>query len=149
MHFRHFHTHFGGIGHSGSWAFLFTKKILCECGYIRYFTHFLHRECPYLEAPWSSRVRGVIPQFLAQISTVLMHLPLEENSLFYLCNHYFFAESRKMISSKLVKDALGISKLYSHITVEPPNNGHVGDNNNSAVVSFVERLSSRRRFKMY
>ena len=33
-------------------------------------------------------------------------------------------------------------------TVEPPNNGHFGDNINSAVVSFVERLSSRRRFKM-
>ena len=86
---------------------------------------------------------------MAQISAVLRHLPLEENSLFYLCNRYFIAESRKMISSKLVKDALGISKLYSHITVEPPNKGHVGDNNNSAVVSFVERLSSRRRFKMY
>ena len=28
------------------------------------------------------------------------------------------------------------------ITVEPPNKGHVGDNINSAVVSFVERLSS-------
>ena len=27
-------------------------------------------------------------------------------------------------------------------TVEPPNKGHVGDNINSAVVSFVERLSS-------
>ena len=28
------------------------------------------------------------------------------------------------------------------IIVEPPNKGHVGDNINSAVVSFVERLSS-------
>ena len=27
-------------------------------------------------------------------------------------------------------------------TVEPPNKGHIGDNINSAVVSFVERLSS-------
>ena len=34
-------------------------------------------------------------------------------------------------------------------TVEPPNKGHVGDNTNSAVVSFVERLPSLRRFKMY
>ena len=34
-------------------------------------------------------------------------------------------------------------------TVEPPNKGHFGDNINSAVVSFVERLSSLRRFKMY
>ena len=34
-------------------------------------------------------------------------------------------------------------------TVEPPNKGHFGDNINSAVMSFVERLSSRRRFKMY
>ena len=34
-------------------------------------------------------------------------------------------------------------------TVEPLNKGHIGDNINSAVVSFVERLSSLRRFKMY
>ena len=27
-------------------------------------------------------------------------------------------------------------------TAEPPNKGHIGDNINSAVVSFVERLSS-------
>ena len=39
--------------------------------------------------------------------------------------------------------------MYNHYThpahtytVEPPNKGHVGDNINSAVVSFVERLSS-------
>ena len=38
---------------------------------------------------------------------------------------------------------------YDLYTVEPPNRGHFGDNINSAVVSFVERLSSRRRFKMY
>ena len=32
---------------------------------------------------------------------------------------------------------------YMHVhTVEPPNKGHFGDNINSAVVSFVERLSS-------
>ena len=41
-------------------------------------------------------------------------------------------------------------KLFSRkVTVEPPNKGHFGDNINSAVVSFVERLSSRRRFKMH
>jgi len=34
-------------------------------------------------------------------------------------------------------------------TVVSPNKGHFGDNINSAVVSFVERLSSSRRFKMY
>ena len=34
-------------------------------------------------------------------------------------------------------------------TVEPLNKGHFGDNINSADVSFVERLSSLRRFKMY
>ena len=33
-------------------------------------------------------------------------------------------------------------------SVEPPNKGHFGDSINSAVVSFVERLSSLRRFKM-
>ena len=43
--------------------------------------------------------------------------------------------------------------IYSEVkemyTVESPNKGHVGDNVNSAVVSFVERLSSSRSFKMY
>ena len=33
--------------------------------------------------------------------------------------------------------------------VEPPNKGHFGDNINSADVSFVERLFSLRRFKIY
>ena len=42
-----------------------------------------------------------------------------------------------------------IRKLYYIYTVEPPNKGHFGDNINSAVVSFVESLSSSRRFKMY
>ena len=32
-------------------------------------------------------------------------------------------------------------------TVEPPNKGHVGDNINSAVLSFIERLSSFRGSK--
>ena len=32
-------------------------------------------------------------------------------------------------------------------TVEPPNNGHVGDNINSAVLSFIEKLSSFRGSK--
>ena len=35
----------------------------------------------------------------------------------------------------------------SFSTVEPPKKGHFGDNINSAVVSFVERLSALR--KMY
>ena len=34
-------------------------------------------------------------------------------------------------------------------TVEPPNKGHVGGNINSAVLTFLERLSFSRRFKMY
>ena len=34
-------------------------------------------------------------------------------------------------------------------TVEFPNKGHFGDNINSAVSSFVERLLSSRRFSMY
>ena len=33
--------------------------------------------------------------------------------------------------------------------MEPPNKGHFGDNINSAVLSFVERLSSSRWFKNY
>ena len=33
------------------------------------------------------------------------------------------------------------------VTVEPPNKGHVGDNINSAVLSFIERLSSFRGSK--
>ena len=34
-------------------------------------------------------------------------------------------------------------------TVGPPNKGHVGDNINSLVMSFVERLSSSQRFSIY
>jgi len=34
-------------------------------------------------------------------------------------------------------------------TVEPLNKGHFGNNINSAVMSFVERLFSSRRFKLY
>ena len=50
-----------------------------------------------------------------------------------------------------VHSSSSISLLYTYIhalyyvfsiTVEPPNKGHVGDNINSAVLSFVERLSS-------
>ena len=33
--------------------------------------------------------------------------------------------------------------------LKPLNKGQIGDNINSAVLSFVERLSSSRRFKMY
>ena len=33
-------------------------------------------------------------------------------------------------------------------TVEPLNKGHVGDNTNSAVLSFIERLSSFRGSKI-
>ena len=43
----------------------------------------------------------------------------------------------------------GKSTFYIWYIVEPPNKGQVGDNINSAVVSFVERLSSSWRFKMY
>ena len=35
--------------------------------------------------------------------------------------------------------------MYSTVTVEPPNKGHIGIN--SAVLSFIERLSSVRRSK--
>ena len=34
-------------------------------------------------------------------------------------------------------------------TVKPLNKGHFGNNSNSSLLSFVERLSSSRRFKMY
>ena len=34
-------------------------------------------------------------------------------------------------------------------TVKPPNKGHFGNNINLSLLSFVERLSSSRRFKMY
>ena len=36
----------------------------------------------------------------------------------------------------------GLLTRYIQYTVEPPNKGHIGDNINSAVVSFVEKLSS-------
>ena len=42
-----------------------------------------------------------------------------------------------------------VNEMNSLFTVEPPNKGHVGDNINSAVVSFVVRLSSLPRFKKY
>ena len=32
---------------------------------------------------------------------------------------------------------------------QPPNKGHFGNNINSSLLSFVERLSSSLRFKMY
>ena len=38
---------------------------------------------------------------------------------------------------------------FVHTTVKPPNKGHFGNNINSSLLSFVERLSSSRRFKMY
>ena len=41
-----------------------------------------------------------------------------------------------------------LATLTISYTEERPNKGHVGDDINLAVVSFVERLSSRR-FKMY
>ena len=42
------------------------------------------------------------------------------------------------------------SIIFVTFFLEPPNKGHVGDNINSAVLSFVERLSSLiRRFTMY
>ena len=34
-------------------------------------------------------------------------------------------------------------------TVKPPNKGHFGNNINSSLLSFVKRLSSSRRYKMY
>ena len=37
----------------------------------------------------------------------------------------------------------------SNCTVKPPNKGHFGNNINSSLLSFVQRLSSSRRFKMY
>ena len=38
--------------------------------------------------------------------------------------------------------------LIAKYTVEPPNKGHVGDNKNSAVLSFIERLSSLEVLKI-
>ena len=40
-------------------------------------------------------------------------------------------------------------KVLCMHTVEPPNKGHVGNNLNLIVLSFVERLSSYWRFSMY
>ena len=45
-------------------------------------------------------------------------------------------------------DAGGLALRYVSL-YSGTNKGHVGDNIKSAVVSFVERLSSSRRFKMY
>ena len=45
----------------------------------------------------------------------------------------------------------GLDSCFVHSTfiVKPPNKGHFGNNINSSLLSFVERLSSSRRFKMY
>ena len=60
-----------------------------------------------------------------------------------------FDDLTKLIDSLSVPLILCPSPHKYAGTVKPPNKGHVGDNINSAVVSFVERLSSLRRFKMY
>ena len=43
---------------------------------------------------------------------------------------------------------LDYSENYN-VQSNPPNKGHAGTNVNYAVLSFVERLSSSQRFKMY
>ncbi len=43
---------------------------------------------------------------------------------------------------------LDYSENYN-VQSNPPNKGHAGTNVNYAVLSFVERLSSLQRFKMY
>ena len=54
-----------------------------------------------------------------------------------------------LILIKLGFYSISLGDLIELSTVEPPNKGHFGDNINSAVGSFVERLSSLWRFKMY
>ena len=46
--------------------------------------------------------------------------------------------------------AIDVSQIYCYDTsVKPLNKGHFGDNINSAVLSFMERVSSSRRFSIY
>jgi len=44
---------------------------------------------------------------------------------------------------------LSMSKLQLGVIVKPPNQGCIGDSIDSAVVSFVERLSSSQGFEVY
>ena len=55
--------------------------------------------------------------------------------------HYLlmYANLRMMAKNRCFLNDISI---HQHNTVEPQNKGHVGDNINSAVVSFVERLFS-------
>ena len=50
------------------------------------------------------------------------------------------------ITREIIQAELKVLCMY---TVEPPNKGHVGNNINLIVLSFVKRLSSYRRFSMY
>ena len=64
-------------------------------------------------------------------------------------NNSFDIEGVKVLCSKDVCSAkdLGFSLGASSCSaMEPPNKRHLGDSMNSAVLSFVERLSSRQRF---
>ena len=54
-------------------------------------------------------------------------------------------EERETKQQQFLRKAKVTEPAY---TVEHMNQGHFGDNINSAVVSFVERLSSSQRFKM-
>ena len=69
--------------------------------------------------------------YTEHFSTLLKHLPVPK-CLLYTYNIIPGSKALNIVS-----------------TVEPMNKGHFGDNIKSAVVSFVERLSSLRRFKMY
>ena len=49
-----------------------------------------------------------------------------------------------VISTPVILNIIVHRLLYSGNTVEPPSKGHVGDNINLAVLSFIERLFSFR-----
>ena len=53
------------------------------------------------------------------------------------------------MSSTISVHTMWHSNLQLPTTVEPPNKGHFGSNIKSTVLSFMERLSSSRRFSMY
>ena len=55
------------------------------------------------------------------------------------------SQSEQILVSDLAQYIGHLTEVHDYYTVEPLNKGHVGDNINSLVLSFVERLSSSWR----
>ena len=65
----------------------------------------------------------------------------------FMVNHRQGNFSSRNFLNSMVSTHHTVKLVNPLSTVEPPNKGHVGDNINSAVLSFIERLSSFRGSK--